>query len=466
MKKSLFFLLIIFFFGKSFAQTELPNTISSADKVYGLSKFWNEVNYNFVYLNKIDRQKWDSDYKRLIEEVQNTKNDYEYYRLLQKFVASLKDGHTNIFFPSSFSKFMLNAEFGNYKFSFERIEGKVIITKINKSKKHEIPLGTEIIEVNNLSTDQYLAKHVNPYIAVSTKEFLKAFSVTQMFYQPKGTVFNIKFKKPNGKIISKELTISPVSEKEMYSKNKKEGIFNFKWLKNKTVYIALNSFQSSKIDSLFKSKLPEIKKAKGLVIDLRKNFGGSADYAFSILKNLIHDNKIVNAKSHYLSYNTLFNYYGTQYNLQAKDTIQGSPENIKLLSRAYLTARSSYFYVHPYNTIENKVKKDDRVVIPTAFLIGPFTASSSEDLLVAADNQKHMIKIGEATAGTTGLNIPFKLPGGGWARICIKKDTYPDGREFVGYGIQPDILVEKTVKDYLKNRDPVLQKAIQHLRKK
>lgn len=466
MKKTLFFLLTIFFIGKSFAQTELPNTISATDKVYGLSKFWNEVNYNFVYLNKIDRQKWDSDYKTLIEEVQNTKNDYEYYRLLQKFVTSLKDGHTNIFFPNSFSKFMLNAEFGDYKFSFERIEGKVIITKINKSKRHEIPLGTEIIEVNNLSTNEYLEKYVNPYISRSTESFIKAYSPLLMFYQPKGTTFNIKFKKPNREIKSKKLTISPVSEKEMFSNNKEEDIFNFKWLKNKTAYIALNSFESSKIDSLFKSKLPEIKKAKGLVIDLRKNFGGSGDYALSILKNLIHDNKIVNAKSHYLSHNTLFNYYGTQYNLQAKDTVQGSPENIKLLSRAYLTARNSYFYVHPYNTIDNKVKKTDRVVIPTAFLIGPFTASSSEDLLVAADNQKHMIKIGEATAGSTGLNIPFKLPGDGWARICIKKDTYPDGREFVGYGIQPDILVKKTYQDYLDDKDPVLQKAVEYLSKK
>ena len=466
MKKSLFFLFTIIFFGKLFAQTELPNTISTTDKIYGLSKFWNEVNYNFVYLNKIDKQKWESDYKTLIREVQNTKNDYEYYRLLQKFVASLNDGHTNIFFPNSFSKFMLNAEFGNYKFSFERIEGKVIITEINKSKRHEIPLGTEIIEVNNISTNEYLEKYVNPYIAVSTKEFLKAFSVSLMFYQPKGTVFNIKFKKTNGKIISKELTISPVSEKEMHSKNKKEGIFNFKWLKNKIAYIALNSFESSKIDSLFKSKLPEIKNAKGLVIDLRKNLGGNANLAFSILKNLIHNDEILYAKSRFLSYNPLFNYYGTQYNLKAKDTLQGTPENVKLLSRSYLTARSSYFYVHPYNTIDNKVKKTDRVVIPTVFLIGPFTASSSEDLLVAADNQKHMIKIGEATAGSTGLNIPFKLPGDGRARICIKKDTYPDGREFVGYGIQPDILIKKTVKDYLKDRDPVLQKAIKYLNKK
>jgi hypothetical protein len=49
---------------KSFPQ--IANTISPADKVLGLSKFWQEVNYNFVYLDKINRSSWDSAYKAMI----------------------------------------------------------------------------------------------------------------------------------------------------------------------------------------------------------------------------------------------------------------------------------------------------------------------------------------------------------------------------------------------------------------
>lgn len=62
------------------------------------------------------------------------------------------------------------------------------------------------------------------------------------------------------------------------------------------------------------------------------------------------------------------------------------------------------------------------------------------------------------------MNLPFQLPGGGWARICIKKDIYPDGREFVGYGVQPDIAVSKSLQDFMEGRDPVLQKAIKYLK--
>jgi len=60
----------------------------------------------------------------------------------------------------------------------------------------------------------------------------------------------------------------------------------------------------------------------------------------------------------------------------------------------------------------------------------------------------------------------FDLPNGGQARICTKKDTYPDGKEFVGVGVKPDIEISKKLSDYMENKDPVLDKAIDFLNNK
>ena len=68
----------------------------------------------------------------------------------------------------------------------------------------------------------------------------------------------------------------------------------------------------------------------------------------------------------------------------------------------------------------------------------------------------------EVSAAQANL-ILFDLPGGGGARVCTKKDTYPDGSEFVGVGVKPDIEVAPTVKDFIENKDPVLDKAISYL---
>ena len=132
-----FLLLFLMSFGSLNAQ--LPNTLSNAEKVYGLSKFWQEVNYNFVYLNQVDREAWTKEYIDLIDEVQATENDYEYYRLLQKFCALLKDGHTNIFFPNSINNLLYRTNFGEYRLFVENFEGKAIITAVNLSKKEELP---------------------------------------------------------------------------------------------------------------------------------------------------------------------------------------------------------------------------------------------------------------------------------------------------------------------------------------
>mgnify|MGYP000636776297 CR=1 FL=1 len=73
--------------------------------------------------------------------------------------------------------------------------------------------------------------------------------------------------------------------------------------------------------------------------------------------------------------------------------------------------------------------------------------------------------VGEATGGSTGQPLMISLPGGGTARIVSKRDTYPDGKPFVGVGIQPNIKVSPTVADIRKGRDTVLEAALLALRK-
>lgn len=42
-----------------------------------------------------------------------------------------------------------------------------------------------------------------------------------------------------------------------------------------------------------------------------------------------------------------------------------------------------------------------------------------------------MIKIGEPTFGSTGQPYHFEMPGGGFARVCTKEDTFANGRGLV-----------------------------------
>ena len=458
MKKTIFIFLIIFtnlIFG------QIPNEMSKEDKVYGLSKFWQEVNYNFIYLNKIDRLEWDKMYKKLIIEVQETKNDYEYFRLLQKFCAYLKDGHTNIYFPKNIQDNIYNTNFGEYRLFLTNIEGKAIITRINETKKTEIPIGTEIIKVNGIETKEYLVKNVIPYISSSTEYIRNDLAIKTMLQGYVGTEYNLVLQLPNGNQKSLKITHKKTIEKEVFPKFKKKKLLDFEWINKGIAYVSLNSFSDWQTSISFKDKISELKKANALIIDLRYNGGGNTGIGKEILKHLTNDTILYGSKSQSRLHIPTFKAWGKW--IQENDTIGNT-----LSKQKYLTYRDEYYYKFPYSsdTISQndlKLLKNNRIIVPTAILIGHYTASAAEDFLIYLDNQKHIIKIGEPTFGSTGQPMYFDLINGSKARICTKKDTYPNGKEFVGVGIQPDIKISKTISDYKKNNDPVLEKAIEYL---
>jgi len=455
MKKGLF--LMLFLFAGLVALAQIPNNLTSADKVYGLSKFWQEVNYNFVYINRVNRAKWDSTYRQLITTVQQTKNDYEYYRELQKFCALLKDGHTNIFLPPAIDTLLMRTVFGPYRLFMWNIDEKAIIACVNLSKKDEIPVGSEIIEVNGLSTKEYINKQIAPYISSSTDYILEDASIYLLLQGFKGDTYRLKIKKPNDEIFSLNVTHARSSETEVYPPafNKEWKLFDFKWYDHQIAYLALNSFEDPKIDTLFINVLPELYKAKGLIIDLRNNGGGSTDIGTNILKYLTRDSLLYGPKQASRLHIPAYKAWG-QY-VKATDTINNAENKKK-----YLSFHDIYFYNFDYAPDTMRIKAG-RIVVPTVILTSNNTGSAAEDFLIYADNQKHMIKMGEKTYGSTGQPLSFDLPGGGSARVCTKKDTYPDGREFVGFGIKPDIEVKQTLNDFIQNKDRGLDRAIEYL---
>ena len=454
MKKLFFSLLLLLAVA---AHAQVPSTLSAADKVYGLSKFWQEVNYNFVYLDKVDRTKWENAYREAITTVQHTKNDYEYYRELQKFCALLNDGHTSIYLPKRIDSLVHKNTFGKYKLFLSNIDDKAIITRTNLSVKDEVPVGSEIIEVNGLPTAAYLKQHVLPYISSSTDYVLMDWAIENMLRGLVGEKYDIKYRTPKGKVKSLALTHAKTTEQEVYPALEKRELLDLKWYPNQTAYMALNGFHDPKINELFLEKLPELRKAKALIVDLRYNGGGSTTIGREILNYLSPDTLLYGSKNATRQHLASFKAWGVF--TEPKDTVGD-----EFAARSLNAYHDKLMYAFDYSPAQNKVQPSEKVIVPTAILIGHKTASAAEDFLIYADNQKHMTKIGENTNGSTGQPFMFEMPGGGHARICTKKDTYPDGREFVGYGVKPDVEVKMTLQDYIQKKDPVLERALKHLK--
>jgi C-terminal processing protease CtpA/Prc len=97
-------------------------------------------------------------------------------------------------------------------------------------------------------------------------------------------------------------------------------------------------------------------------------------------------------------------------------------------------------------------------------LFGRKTGSAAEDFLIYADELEQFLYVGEPSNGSTGQPLTLEgFPGGGQARVCSKRDTFRDGRDFVGYGVQPDVVIQETVSTLLDGSDPVFERGLEEM---
>lgn len=329
MKRIVQICILLTVFSSSNLSGQDENNLSSMDKLYGLSLLWKEVSYNFAFFEQIPNLNWDSCYQAYIPKVMESKNDWDYYLELQKFMSLLQDGHTRIFTPVQ----LRNKYFGTCitQFTTKLIEDKVIITR------------------------------------------------------------NIGYLKINNFVESKSVRT------------------NF--------------------DSIYK----KILRTDGLIIDVRENVGGCTDISQYILRHFT--------------------------NKPYKTGKWKSPNNIA--AHRGWGSDIEWFESEAYEVLPF----DNKIIYtrPIVLLADESTFSCAEDFCVDFITLNRGKIVGSKTAGSSGNPLMFKLPGEGVAMICTKQDFSPDGSQYVGFGIIPDIEIIPSIQDMIQNNDPVLEVALKEI---
>ena len=129
---------------------------------------------------------------------------------------------------------------------------------------------------------------------------------------------------------------------------------------------------------------------------------------------------------------------------------------------------------------KNSIRRDgkwspvyERAVEPTAggpayrgkvvVLMGPANMSSCESFLMMMKQVPGCVLMGEKSYGSSGNPKPHDLGNGVTVFLPSWKDLTPEGAETEGKGIEPDVIVKTTAKDFV-GRDPVLEAALKRLR--
>jgi hypothetical protein len=82
-------------------QPDTVRVLGEDERIATLALLWQEVNYNFAYFDQVPELDWTARFTAYLPQVRAARDTYEFYRVLQGFLAGLNDGHTLVFFPDS-----------------------------------------------------------------------------------------------------------------------------------------------------------------------------------------------------------------------------------------------------------------------------------------------------------------------------------------------------------------------------
>jgi carboxyl-terminal processing protease len=102
--------------------------------------------------------------------------------------------------------------------------------------------------------------------------------------------------------------------------------------------------------------------------------------------------------------------------------------------------------------------------IPVVILMNRFSASGSEVLAAALQDNGRAQLVGEKSFGKGTVNISNELDDGGQLYVSVAKWLTPDGVQIDGVGIRPDIEIQLSDEDIDVRRDVQLWKALDVLR--
>lgn len=404
------------------------NDLTPAQKASIATRFASEVKYNFARYDRFG-QDFDSICRAELPSLVATASDEEFGRKLTLMANRLKDGHTAI----SWSADMAYAPILQ-----KRIGDKVFVTGVYSDMyaRKGVRRGTEIVAIDDLPVIEYGERNVMPYIASSTPQWSRAFAFNSINLTKGERGKPVKLTFRNGKGETFDITDNRQSPWNTVSLDDKPRV---EILPGNIGLLTIPGFRymwkdDMELLSLYNDK---IMPTDGLIVDIRENTGGNSRIG-DIYMQLIATDTIPQGEWLTPKYRAAYAAWGKPWEC---DTIQSAP-------------------AIPLWMMTDEIPRYDK---PVVLLVSGMTFSAAENFVALFRNARRGKIIGTPTGGSTGQPMTVDLGWGYYGRICTRNEKLADGTEFIGAGIQPDIVVEET-ESMFTGKDNVIEAALKELK--
>ena len=448
------------------------NTVTDAQKIYELSKIWKEAAYNFAFWDKVDID-WDAEYKKALARVLETKDLYDYYRELQRFVVLLNDGHTDVRFPNEILQdpeffFMLPVYLA-------KAGDEIIVVATSESIRDDVPLFSTLIRIDGTDIHDYIKANCYPYLWHGNEAACGVSVLNSLVFGRRGSSAVFTFAK-DGK--ESDIRLERVAPSEIVwhmAEPVSQGNVTQRLISSSDVHtvhmtedgiaiIRMTSFADDSMPEKIYACFDELKSAKGYILDVRGNSGGNSGNADAIAAMFIDGgfhSCFAETQIYEPTYKACAECRTDFKALSPTEALLKYADDADSL-KTYHMQKNTFYVRGEGNTVENNAP--GKLDGPVTVLMNEFTVSAAEDFIDVMKMYTDAVLIGNNTAGTSGQPLSGALESGGFFRICTRRCIAQNGEDIYNKGFTPDIRIIPTAEDFASSRDTVLQKGLEIIR--
>jgi len=430
------------------AQISGMNRIGKEQKLYELSVIWKELSYNFANMDNCTNINLDNLYREYLIITQKTKNDWEYYQVLQRFLAHLNNGHATCYsFPDYFLDYL-----GLLLFKTKYEDNKVIVENIGAQYANRIHIGDEIVSINNVPVIDYIRKYSIPYLSASNEEVKSIqyamFGNCFLNYALKDEKIKLGVKTTKG---IKKVTLTydkylrPFDKDTIEQKRKKyldtneseqskviQSNFFIEDSVNDFSYIRLTRCDDS-FYSYFIENYDKIMQYENLIIDVHNNGGGDGNIVYSVLPYLINNDTIYGYSEKTRVNHALYKAKASSKIFYYEDDEVPNYYKEKMYPYYYNNAFEEIKYGNFLSTVPDSLRYKGKINV----LLGLGNGSAGEDFVLMLSQNKNVSFYGKKTVGAFGQPLIVRLPSEIEVLINSTKTYDFQGRD-VSSGFPPD----------------------------
>jgi len=399
------------------------------DRLAAVATVWAEARYNYAAWDRV-RADWDSAMRTMLVQAGAHQTDLQFLRRLRRLVALLADPQADITAPS------LTHRLARPPLALQWVDDRALIIDYVENAEMRVARPERLAEVTAIQgvpTADWIRDSVLPVTGGANEDDRWQRATATMLDGVRRTAVHLTLRLPDGTQRGASVTRSiPLSDRWPLAPPRVAAA----WLPDSAVAVQINSLAEPDVVPQFDRLLRSWRGVRDLILDLRACADGDAETGYQILARLM-DRPFLTVRRRTRRYEPVALSAFTDDGLigwteAPPDTVAPSGERLRFTGRVVILASRR-------------------------------TAGAAEDLIAAFRAAGRGVVVGNWTAGVAGSSIAVTLPGDWRFQLTVTRHVFPDGTEFAGRGIEPDIEVVETAREMRLGVDAALERARRHL---